>query len=370
MRHQVTVTAGRLAGGALPHHDVWLAVGWARRVDARLVRAVAERVHLHARRAALRAHARLAVDGLDATLGQRIRHVAVGPAHAAGKAPACLGRGLHNQVAATLGTHANLGVGSHGVGDGLGEVVLVVDKAVHHTCEKRARMVDNLRLCVGTLGNLGHVTLELGGHLGRGDARGVAGKRVDDGHAKLTGLGRVVLEVLHVVEALDDRGARGLGAQSALLHLLDELALAVARRWLGLLGVKRHGRNVAHVALVELGQLVVLLEAVGVDGTKSRHGQDVARGNEGLAGNVQLDLGASNGCRPHKRGQEATRDEVVELPLGRLQVVRVGSARGVDGRVVGGLLLAARGMERVLAEKCLARGRKLRHRGERPHALA
>lgn len=65
--------------------------------------------------------------------------------------------------------------------------------------------------------------------------RGELVKGVANRHAQLAGLDGVVLDVLHRVQALDDAVARGLRAQAQLLHLLDQLALAVTRRRLGLL---------------------------------------------------------------------------------------------------------------------------------------
>ena len=245
----------------------------------------------------------------------------------------------------------------------------MLDQPVHHAGEKGARVGDHLGLGVGALGDLGHVVLELAGHLGRGDARRVGVQSVDDGHAQLAGLAGVVLEVLALVERVDDARTRGLGAQAALLHLLDELALAVARGRLGLLGQKVHLPHVADVALVELGQLVVLLEAVGVNGAEARVGQHVAGGLEGLAVDVEGHLGALDGGGPHEGGQKAAGDEVVELPGRRLELLGVGRARGVDGRVVGGLLLATGCGELGLGEERLAGGRVLRDLGDGAHAV-
>ena len=55
--------------------------------------------------------------------------------------------------------------------------------------------------------------------------------------AGLARLDRVALDVAAVVELLDDVVARGLRAEAELLHHLDQLALADARRRLGLLRV-------------------------------------------------------------------------------------------------------------------------------------
>ena len=72
------------------------------------------------------------------------------------------------------------------------------------------------------------------------------------------------LEVAHRIEALDDARARRLGAQAALFHLLDKLALAVARGRLGLFGLELDVAHVDDVALGQRGQLLVALEAIRV----------------------------------------------------------------------------------------------------------
>ena len=143
---------------------------------------------------------------------------------------------------------------------------------------------------------------------------------VDDGHAELAGLNGIVLEVLHGVETLDDARARGLRAQASLLHLLDELALAVASGRLGLLRVKREVANVHDVTLGKGRELLVSLEAKRVDGAEPRHLEHVTGGHERLAGNVDGELRPLDGRGVGERGEEAPRDEVVEFPLGGLEL--------------------------------------------------
>ena len=73
-------------------------------------------------------------------------------------------------------------------------------------------------------------------------------------------------DVLAVVERLDDVVARRLGAQAELLHLLDELALRVARRRLGLLlfHVGAEERRPTSPSC-QRRKVLLLLEAVGID---------------------------------------------------------------------------------------------------------
>ena len=80
-----------------------------------------------------------------------------------------------------------------------------------------------------------HLVVELVRHLRVRDALGVLLERADDRLALHRGLDRVVRRVPAVVERLDDVVPGRLRPQAELLHLLDELALAVARRRLGLL---------------------------------------------------------------------------------------------------------------------------------------
>ena len=64
-----------------------------------------------------------------------------------------------------------------------------------------------------------------------------------------------------------------------------------------------------------------------------------------LSRHLQRDLGALHHGSIGKRGQETAGDEVVQLVLGGRQVVRRGLGGGIDRRVVGGLLLAAGGVD-------------------------
>ena len=73
------------------------------------------------------------------------------------------------------------------------------------------------------------------GHLRRRHPRHVLVERLVHRDPRLRGLRRVREDVAAVVELLDDVGAGRLGAEAALLHHLDQLALADPRRRLGLL---------------------------------------------------------------------------------------------------------------------------------------
>ena len=74
-------------------------------------------------------------------------------------------------------------------------------------------------------------------------------KRVDHRATQLAWLHRIILEILHIKQTLDNRGARGFGAQTVLFHLLNETTLRIARRRLGLLGKKLKISNSQLIAL-------------------------------------------------------------------------------------------------------------------------
>ena len=362
MRDEVAMAPRPGAHLALPHLEVGLKVGGALGVDAHLVRLLPERLALDARRPALRAHGRLALERAHLHAGRhRIGHVAVRPAHAADEAAARLGRGLHHQVLAALGARAHARIRRHGIADGLAQIVLVPDELVQHTGEQRARVLHHVLLGIAPLRHGSHILIEFRGHVGRGHAGRVARECVHDGHAELARLERIVFEVAHLLQALDDACARGLGAEPPFLHLLHQTAPTVARRRLGLLGLELDIVHVNRIALRERRQLLIALEAIGIGLAEASIHQHVSRSRKGLAGNVQRDLGVLDGGGAHERGQEASRDQVVELLLATVQALRIALPRGVNGRVVRGLGLAACGLHRT-GEHLLA------HRGERRRA--
>ena len=214
-------------------------------------------------------------------------------------------------------------------------------------------------LRVLALCHMRHVLVQLRRHFRRGDTGRELRERVDDGHTQLAGLDGIVLEVANLVQALDDARARGLGTQAALLHLLDQLALAVACGRLGLLGLQVDVVHVHHIAGVQRGQLFVALEAIRVGFAEAGIHQHVAGGSEGLAGDIDGHLGVLDGRGTHERSQEAAGDEVVELELAAIERGGVALARRVNGRVIGGLRLAARGLHGA-GQDLLAHGRQSR----------
>ena len=235
----------------------------------------------------------------------------------------------------------------------------MLEQLVEHAGQQRARVRHDMLFGVLAALHASHVAVELTGHIGARDARGKLRQRVDDGDAQLARLHGIVFEIAHGVQALDDACARGLGAQAALFHLLHELALAVARGRLGLLGLELNVEHVDRVALLQRRHLLVALETVRVCLAEARGHEHIARSHERLAVHVELELGVLDGRGTHKRCQEATSDEVVELALAAIECGRIALARGVDRRVVGGLDFAARGLHGA-GEHLFAYGRQSR----------
>ena len=287
---------------ALAHLKVGLVIGGARGVHANLEGLLAERLALNARRAALGAHGRLALERayLDAAR-HRIGHVAVGPAHAANEAAAGLGARLHNQVLAALGAGAHARIGRDGVADGVAQLLRVLEQLVEHAGQQRARVRHDMLFGILAALHAGHVAVEFAGHIGARDARGKLRQRVDDGDTQLARLNGIIFEIAHGVQALDDARARGLGAQAALLHLLHELALAVARGRLGLLGLELNVEHVDRIALLQRRHLLVALESVRVRLAETRGHEHIARSHERLTVHVELELSVFDGRGTHKR---------------------------------------------------------------------
>ena len=196
-----------------------------------------------------------------------------------------------------------------------------------------------------------HVGLEMGGHLGRGDAGSVLLQGLGHLDARLGGFHRVAVDVAPVVEVLDDVVPRGLGAEAVLLHQLDQRALAVPRRRLGLLGVEVLLDQIGAVALVQGGQFGVLLPAVGVVGQPARLEHTRTAQEEGLGVHLEVDAVGFGDAVVGQGRQEAADHQFVELPLAVAQHTSAGRTRGVDGRVVGGAFVTPARRQGLLAQQ-------------------
>lgn len=176
-------------------------------------------------------------------------------------------------------------------------------------------------------------------------------ERIDDRDAELRRLDRVVLHILDRIEALDDGMAGRFRTQPQLFHLLDELALRIARGRLGLLVRLGRTAEVEHLALFERRQLLVLLEAVGIDRAESRLHEHIALRSERFAIHLERDLRTLDHRRLRKRGHETACNQVVELVFCRRQHLWCRQVRRMDGRMVGRFRLATRSCELVLLEQ-------------------
>jgi len=158
---------------ALTHLKVGFVVSGARGVHADLKGLLTERLALNARRAALGAHGRLALERAHLNAARhRIGHIAVGPTHAADKAATGLGARLHDQVLAALGASAHARIGRDGVADGVAQLLRVLEQLVEHASQQRARVRHDMLFGVLAALDAGHVAVELTGHIGARDARG------------------------------------------------------------------------------------------------------------------------------------------------------------------------------------------------------
>ena len=176
----------------------------------------------------------------------------------------------------------------------------------------------------------------------------------------------VALDVTDLQQPLDDRRARRRRADPVLLHRLaqllvvDELAgglhrrqqraVVVALRRLGLLALELDLTDVGGLALHELRQpLVAALVVVGggvlqvgglaVRATPTGNQQQLAAGAEHVTGDGRLDARVLEHRLGMEHGQEAPRDQVVDLAVILVELVdRVALGVGRDDRVVVGHL--------------------------------
>ena len=350
-RDELLVEALRGARRALPHHDVGLVIRGAIRIDALDARLAAEGGHLDLGHAAL---GTLLFDRFNLALRQRIRHIALRPTGAANEHRTRFLARAQLQVFAALRARSHVCVGSNSIGQSIFDLLLMRQKLIEHIVQDVARQIDHVFLGLVAGGNLVHIFFERRRHVGARDLRCELTERIAYGNAELAWLDRVVLHVFHRVKALDDRMARGLGAQAQALHFLNELALAVARRRLGLLLGAYGALEIDRLAFDKSGQLLFFLHAVRVNGAEARLHNDVAAHRERLGVHFDGHLRAFDDGSVGKGCQETASDEVIELPLRRAELIGVGGSRGVDRRMVGRFLLAARGNKLAALQQLLA----------------
>ncbi len=284
-------------------------------------------------------------------LRQRVRDGTLGVAAASHEVRAVLGRVLDQQIVSRDRTRAHLRVLVDGSLEQLGDLVDPRQQLLQDRRKRVLRVTHHHRKRGAAVGDGVHLAVERHGHLGARDLARIPGERIDHGTALERGLHRVVGDVLAVVKRLDDVVTRGLRAEAELLHLLDQLALRVACGRLGLLALHLRTEEVYALPVLKLRQMLVLAQSVGIDGAIPGHHHHIALGDEPLAGHIEVDSRPFDHCGIGERGHEPAGDEVVEFPRLWLEFAGVPDARGMDRRVVGGLLLAARRVQLPLAEQ-------------------
>jgi len=132
----------------------------------------------------------------------------------------------------------------------------------------------------------------------------------------------------------------GLGPQPQLVHELDQLALAVAGRRLGLLGLHAVAQHPQPLAFLERGQYMLLGLAVRIVVSPSRLYQAGSTGPEGLGTDIHLEAGGIPDTGLRQGGKEAAHHQLIDLPLVILQASPLQCGSGIDGGMVGGLSLS------------------------------
>ena len=167
-------------------------------------------------------------------------------------------------------------------------------------------MRNNAITCIFALSNACHIGLKLCCHIRRGNVWRKLRERINNCHTKLTWLNRIILEIFTLVKRINNGGTRRLCAQTALLHLLNKLTLAVASRWLCLLCIKRQRLNGDNLSLADIRNLIILLKAKGINLSKAWLSQYGSICNKRLTSNIKRDLSAAHSSRTHKSCEEST----------------------------------------------------------------
>src|SRR3712207_2202006 len=123
------------------------------------------------------------------------------------------------------------------------------------------------------------------------------------------------MHVAAVVEVLNDARSRGLGAETQILHELDEPALSIPDRRLRLLGQYLGLDHLDLFALAQGRKLLVHPAAVRVDAEPALLRHDSPADDQWLPAGLEAERGAQSSRRPREGGQEAPGDELVDLPL-------------------------------------------------------
>ena len=230
-------------------------------------------------------------------------------------------------------------------------------------------MGNNAITCIFALSNACHIGLKLCCHIRRGNVWCKLRERINNCHTKLTWFNRIILEIFTLVERINNGSTRRFCTQTALLHLLNKLALAIASRWLCLLCIKRQRLNRDNLSLANIRNLIVFLKAKGINLSKAWLGQDRSICNKGLTCNIKRNLSATHSSWTHKGCKEPSSNQVIELPSCGLQSIWICCRCWINWWVVGRLLLATSCVKLWLTQEFFTSRSILRNRGQRTNTI-
>ena len=215
-------------------------------------------------------------------------------------------------------------------------------------------LLDDLRLLPHAAGDLVHVLLEVGRHLGLRDLLRVDLEGPDQGLPAPRRADHLAFHVLPVVQLLDDLVAGGLRPEAELLHLLDQVPLGVPRDGLRAVLLDPDVRERNRLPDLEGGHRGLPHGPVRVVLPPARVLHDVPVRAELLPARVELRLGHVDDARRRDRREEPPGDELVDPPVVLPPDVRLLRPRGrVDRRVVRRLHGTATGPDLLLGEELL-----------------
>ena len=261
-RRQFSFLTGSGARGTHAHFDFGVFIRFAQRINAHNARLRTKRRHPDLRHAALRTHS---IQRFDFALRQRVRYIALRPASAPDEHALALRGRAHLQVLAAFRTRANVRIGSNSIFQRIFYFFFVSQQLFELFGKKVARSCHHGIFRLLTSNNVIHARFKIGRHFRVRDMRRKLFQRVANSHAQLGWLNRIILDVLHRVEALNNGMARGLRAQVELFHFLNKLALAVARGRLRLLLRAFRTAECNNLVCGKRGQLLIFLHAIRVN---------------------------------------------------------------------------------------------------------
>ena len=232
----------------------------------------------------------------------------------------------------------------------LADALLVLAELIEDRGEHDPGLLNDRILLDLLLGDEGHILLQSAGHLRLGDGGRILLQRIHHGIGGIGGPHGISLHISSGIELADDIVPGGLGPQPQLVHELDELALAEACRRLRLLGLDAAAEHGQPLALLQLRQDMLLCLAVRIIVSPAGLDEPRSAGPEGFGADVHLEAGGIPDAILGQGGEEAAHHQLINPPLILLQLALVQDGRRVNGRMVGGGPLAARGLHLSLEQ--------------------